>query len=103
MNRSHLRARARALASQSPEATGRFPLLHNAPFRVADPSQGKLDCLLGGVTPLAGDMNEVQGYDLEAGIAGESDILFFLVTADNGPGTEGPLGDGRTADARCAR
>ena len=48
----------------------------------------------------------VPGYDPDAGIAGGTGVLFILITADNGPGLEGPLGwtSGlveRTADARC--
>ena len=64
-----------------------------SPFQVASPAHGKRVCGL----PL-----HAPGLDLETGITGETTALYFLVTADNGPGLEGPLGSGRTADADCS-
>ena len=45
---------------------------------------------------------------LADGITGSTEVLFFLVTADNGAGAEGPLGFAtgpvaRTADSYCNR
>ncbi len=79
-----------------------------APFAVTDPQTGKRSCALAGAAPVGGGMLEVAGYDLDAGITGPKNILFFLVTADNGPQTEGSLGKSsalieRTADSYCAR
>lgn len=77
------------------------------PFKVLDPSTGRTQCHLAGVTPAGGGMNQVTGVNLDQGIAGSTDHLFFLVTADNGAGTEGPLGftsagTARSADAYCS-
>jgi hypothetical protein len=47
-------------------------------------------------------MLEAADVDLDAGITGDTTLLFFLVRADNGPGVEGPLGEERTADAACS-
>ncbi len=72
-----------------------------APFRVADLPQGKRDCAVPTETDGFG-RRKIVSYDLDAGAA-----LFVLVTADDGPGTEGSLGRDaagahRDADARCA-
>jgi hypothetical protein len=50
---------------------------------------------------------EAADYDPGAGITGDRSRLFLLVTADNGAGTEGTLGQTksggvRTADACCS-
>ncbi|HET9300942.1 MAG TPA: M64 family metallopeptidase [Candidatus Polarisedimenticolaceae bacterium] len=64
-----------------------------SPFHVAAPADGKRLC---------GLPAEAVGLDLDGGITGDRTALYFLVTADNGPGVEGPLGGGRTADAACS-
>jgi hypothetical protein len=64
-----------------------------SPFHVAAPQDGKRLCGLPAVAT---------GIDLDAGITGDRTALYFLATADNGPGVEGPLGSGRTADASCS-
>jgi hypothetical protein len=83
-----------------------------SPFRVSDPSQGKIGCALAGVTSIGGGLHEVTGYDLDEGLTGDTSLLYFLVTADNGPPTEGSLGAqfippaapaARTADSYCGR
>lgn len=78
------------------------------PFRVASPALGKTECGLTGLIPVAGGMNELRGYDLGSGLTEPAKVLYFLVTADNKAGTEGPLGNdsagvARTADAYCNR
>ena len=78
------------------------------PFVVSDPASGKRECGLAGITSIGGGMSQVPGYSLESGLAGDTSLLFFLVTADNGPGTEGSLGRDsalveRTADSYCKR
>lgn len=79
------------------------------PFRVADPATGDALCSLSGWTgPDGTGMLSLSGVDLESGISGPRTALFFLVTADNGFGTEGPLGFAtgplaRIADAYCNR
>jgi hypothetical protein len=76
------------------------------PFAVASSAAGRKDCAVANVTPAGNGMLTVPGYDLGAGIDGSPGLLFVLVTADNGPGAEGPLGHtsggaDRSADARC--
>jgi len=78
----------------------------STPFAVSDPRSGKKDCALAGVVSAGGGMLTVPAYDLSAGITGGTGVLYVLITADNGPGAEGPLGRtsdavDRTADARC--
>lgn len=78
-----------------------------SPFRVSSPADGKQDCDAA-ATSIGGGMKQVTGYDLDAGITGSTSLLFVLVTADNGPATEGALGTAsssipRTADSYCAR
>ena len=55
-------------------------------------------------------MMTVADFTLESAFSGSADTtaLFILVTADNGGGTEGPLGSDsagtdRTADTYCAQ
>jgi hypothetical protein len=48
-------------------------------------------------------MLRVTGYDPGAGLSSSPSVLYLLVTGDNGPGTEGPLGAFRSADSRCNR
>jgi hypothetical protein len=73
---------------------------------VTAPEAGSRQCALSGLTPEAGRLS-ASGIVLEAGITGPVDLLFFLVTADNGAGTEGTLGAAsaaeRTADGYCSR
>ncbi len=64
-----------------------------APFHVASGANGKRVC---------GLPAEAVGLDLDGGITGDRTALYFLVSADNGPGVEGPLGSGRTTDAACS-
>ena len=78
------------------------------PFLVADPLFGKKDCALAAATALGDGRIQVLDYDLEVGIVGPTSTLYFLVTADNGPQTEGTLGrdssgQERSADAYCQR
>lgn len=74
-------------------------------FQVTDPAVGKRDCLWSAWTD-AGEFLQVPGLSLESGLTSTPTVLYFLVTADNGVGAEGPLGttsDGthRTADSYC--
>jgi hypothetical protein len=76
------------------------------PFLVASSEQGNKVCALDGLIPSGGRMS-LSGYVLEEGITGPLEALYFLVTADNGAGTEGPLGltsSGveRASDSSCA-
>ncbi len=77
------------------------------PFQVASPLLGNIQC---GITSTAqaGGMRLTEGVTLEEGITGPTAALYFLVTADSGAGTEGPLGTDsvptpRDADGYCAR
>jgi hypothetical protein len=78
-----------------------------APFRVADPAKGDTLCALSGWTgPDGSGMLTLTGVNLSGGITGPAEALFFLITADSGSGTEGPLGYAtgpvaRTADSYC--
>ena len=77
-------------------------------FKVANSADGKDDCSFSGWTSQSGGMFQVTNYSLESGITGSTNVLYFLITADNGSGTEGPLGyatgpTARTADAYCNR
>jgi hypothetical protein len=79
-----------------------------APFRVASSANGKKACVLSGVTSAGAGLLQAANVDLDTGITGTKRILYFLVTADNGPATEGSLGKRtggveRTADSYCAR
>jgi len=78
------------------------------PFAVSDPAAGGRSCAVQGLVQAPGGMLELRGQDLGAGIAGNPPVLFVLVTADNGPPTEGSLGRTsslaeRTADSYCSR
>jgi photosystem II stability/assembly factor-like uncharacterized protein len=80
---------------------------HTHPFRVASPQQGKRVCDLQGLTQAGGGYLMLSGFDLDSGITGVTDLLCFLVSADDGAGTEGPLGTDSlgqeiTADSHCA-
>jgi len=76
-------------------------------FQVADAAYGKRDCAWAGWTADAeSGMLRMSLVDLENGITGSTQVLYFLVTADNGFGTEGTLGVNssgttRTADTYC--
>ena len=79
-----------------------------APFEVSSPIVGKKDCNPAGIVSAGTGEKQLTGYSLEAGISGPGRVLFFMVTADNGAGTEGSLGTDstgaeRSADAYCAR
>jgi hypothetical protein len=79
-----------------------------APFKVGASADGKRACDLPGLADTGNGYLQLSGYSLEGGITGPTNALFFLVTADNGPGTEGPLGaasngTARSADQYCAR
>lgn len=79
---------------------------HTNPFAVASPGAGKKVCALSGLVPAGNGMLQLTGYDLSAGIAGSPQVLFVLVTADNGPSAEGSLGKTsagvvRTVDSAC--
>jgi hypothetical protein len=77
------------------------------PFHVASPA-GKKECALSGLVSVGGGMKELQNYDLDAGLSvPPGTVLYILVTADNGPGTEGTpgtdsAGADRTTDSSCA-
>ncbi len=75
------------------------------PFKVLDPYEGNRSCALGGLISSGGSLI-LQNADLAAGITGPASLLYFLVSADNGAGTESPLGHDSlnseiTADAAC--
>lgn len=77
------------------------------PFQVSSPALGKRDCNVA-VSSAGPGLLQVKNYDAGAGITGSPALLSILITADNGSGTEGPLGTqsagpSRTADAYCAR
>ncbi|MGA9751673.1 MAG: hypothetical protein WBS54_07780 [Acidobacteriota bacterium] len=81
------------------------PITH--PFAVASSAEGKKDCAAA-TTSIAGGMRQATGYAVEAGITTTASVYYILVTADNGPATEGPLGSDsqlveRTADGYCNR
>jgi hypothetical protein len=81
---------------------------NTAAFQVADPDFGKRDCSWTGWTTEPDTMLKMTGVDLESGLAGSTQVLYFMVTGDNGFGTEGSLGNNsdlveRTADAYCDR
>ena len=71
-------------------------------FQVGSASSGKKDCALAGVTPIGGGLNQISGYSLDAGLTGSTNLLYFLVTADNGSPTEGPLGEDSALNAESA-
>jgi hypothetical protein len=80
-----------------------FPAGH--PFRVLNASAGRRNCALAGLISSGGRLI-YQSADLSAGITGPATVFYFLVSADNGSGTEGPLGrdslgEAITADAAC--
>ncbi|HPR63721.1 MAG TPA: hypothetical protein PK014_05815 [Thermoanaerobaculia bacterium] len=77
-------------------------------FQVSDPTVGRTDCLFRGWKPDQNGMLRYDGYDLEEGLTGSTETLFFLITADAGAGTEGSLGFDstpleRSADSYCSR
>jgi hypothetical protein len=77
------------------------------PLRSHSASQGRRSCSLTGLGAAPGGRLLLSAVDLGAGITGNTSLLFFQVSADNGPLAEGPLGAdslGReaTADAPCA-
>ena len=77
------------------------------PFHVADSEAGALTCNIP-TSSAAGGMLTSPEVDLASGITGDTALLFILITADGGSGTEGALGltsagFERTADAYCAR
>ncbi|MEW6757697.1 MAG: M6 family metalloprotease domain-containing protein [Acidobacteriota bacterium] len=74
-------------------------------FQVTDAAVGKKDCLWSSWTD-AGELLQVGDVNVEAGLTSTPAVLYFLVTADNGTGSEGSLGttsEGatRTADSYC--
>lgn len=78
------------------------------PFRVSSALQGKKACDVQSLAPAGGGYLRLSGYDLSAGITGSANLLCFLVSADNGAGTESPLGADSlgqeiTADSHCAQ
>lgn len=80
------------------------PVTHS--FQVASSTMGKKDCNLSGLTVVNATTLQKSNYDPAPGISGNTDILYFLVDADNGGGREGTLGNdsalvGRTADSYC--
>ncbi len=75
------------------------------PLKVLNASGGRKSCALSGLLSSGGRLI-LQGADLASGITGATNVLYVLVSGDNGPGTEGPLGrDGLgetlSADAAC--
>jgi hypothetical protein len=79
-----------------------------APFAVASSGAGTRQCDLPGLSSSGAGRLLASNVNLEAGLGGPAGILFFLVTADNGAGTEGSLGlDShaveRSADDYCSR
>ena len=79
-----------------------------SPFLVSSSAGGKRICAVAKADSGNPGMLAAEGVDISSGITGNTDVLYFLVTADNGSGTEGTLGYNssggtRTADAYCAR
>ena len=79
-----------------------------SPFLVSSSAGGKRICAVAKADSGNPGMLVAEGVDISSGITGNTDVLYFLVTADNGSGTEGTLGYNssggtRTADAYCAR
>jgi hypothetical protein len=77
------------------------------PFAVTPPD-GRKDCQFTGWASGPEGMFNLMDYDLQGEIPGSPVVLYFLVTADNGPGSEGPLGyrtgpAERTAQQYCRR
>ena len=75
------------------------------PLKVLNAATGKRSCALVGLISSGGRL-VYQNADLNAAITGPAPVLYFLVSADNGSGTEGPLGrdslgEAITADAAC--
>ena len=75
------------------------------PFKVLSATMGKRACSLAGLISSGGRLI-LQNADLASGITGPTTVLYFLVSADNGPGTESPLGrdalgQETTADTAC--
>lgn len=78
------------------------------PFAVSDPALGKRDCHVEGVVAESPGRLLLSNYDPATGLSGPQPILFLLLTADNGTGSENSLGRDsqaveRSATARCAR
>lgn len=78
-----------------------------APFPVSVAADGKRGCAVATVPDGVG-RRRIPAYDLDAGILAPGNMLFVLVTADDGPATEGSLGGDsfgqeRSDDSRCAR
>ena len=61
------------------------------PLRVLNAANGKKTCALTGLLSSGGRLT-LQNADLSAGITGPGNVLYFLISGDNGTGTEGPLG-----------
>jgi len=81
------------------------PATHD--FQVASNLLGNRQCGITTAGAPAG-MRSATGLTLETGISGSTTALYFLITADNGAGTEGSLGFdsaplARTADGYCAQ
>jgi photosystem II stability/assembly factor-like uncharacterized protein len=75
------------------------------PFKVLNAASGKRSCALSGLLSSGGRLT-LQSADLSSGITGSTNVLYVLVSADNGPGTEGPLGrdglgESLSADTAC--
>lgn len=75
------------------------------PFKVLKTLSGKRICALTGLVSSGGRLT-LQSADLASGITGPTNLLCFVVSADNGAGTEGPLGKDSigqeiTADTAC--
>jgi hypothetical protein len=75
------------------------------PFKVLNASKGKYTCALAGLVSSGGRLI-YQNAEVGAGITEPASVLYFLVSADNGPGTEGllgrdSLGQAITADSAC--
>ena len=76
-------------------------------FDVSDPvNMGRVDCTIPD-SPDAGGMRLSSDYDADGALTNWT-VLYFLVSADNGGGTEGPLGSNtvegaREATAYCAK
>ncbi len=75
------------------------------PFLAGSSNTGHTHCAVG--TSVGSGTAHVDGFDPAAGITGPTNLLFILVDADNGAGTESSLGTDsagaeRDVDSRCA-
>jgi hypothetical protein len=76
-------------------------------FQVSSSASGKRTCGTSNVS-IGSGMRQTSNYNPDSGISGSTSVLYFIISADNGPTTEGSLGKDsslvdRTADSYCNR